>query len=149
MPQGEWQALPDTQIISRAADKIIARLSHFSIYGVFSAGAPVQATMDNIVIFPNPFKPNDGNPATGSEFSGNLDAGNITGIHIIGLPASAKIKIYDILGQLVDECEPLANQGMAIWDARNKKGAKVASGAYMVLIESPLGKVVKKLAIVR
>jgi len=147
--QNEWQALADTQIISRQSDKIIARLTHFSIYGVFSAGAPVQTTMDNIVIFPNPFKPNDGNPATGAEFSGALNAGNMTGIHIIGLPANAKIKIYDILGQLVDECEPLTNQGMVIWDAYNKKGEKVASGVYLVVIESPLGKKVKKLAIIR
>ncbi|HPP88547.1 MAG TPA: T9SS type A sorting domain-containing protein, partial [bacterium] len=78
-----------------------------------------------------------------------LNAGNMTGIHIIGLPANAKIEIYDILGQLVDECEPLTNQGMVIWDAYNKKGEKVASGVYLVVIESPLGKKVKKLAIIR
>ena len=145
---GLWTALSEADL-SRGNDTVSAVLTHFSIYGVFAAGAPVQQDLNSVVVFPNPFRPNDGDPRTGVNFSGTLDAGNATGIHISGLASGSKIKIYNILGQTIDEIETLPNQGMAIWDGINKCGEPVASGVYFLVVEGAGQKVVKKLAIIR
>jgi len=145
----EWTPLLESQMTRGSADTISAILEHFSIYGVFTAGAPVQTNLNNVVVFPNPFRPNDGDPRTGVEFTGTLDAGNATGIHIMGLAVNSKIKIFNILGQFIDETEMLPNQGMAIWDAKNKKGEPAASGVYFIVVEGAGAKVIKKIAIIR
>jgi len=102
-----------------------------------------------LVIFPNPFRPNDGNELTGLEFTGSYNINNKTGIHISGLIPNSSIKIYDINGRLVAELQPILGTSMAIWDARMKDGRLAPTGLYLVLIENAGQKRIEKLAIVR
>jgi len=56
------------------------------------------------------------------------------------LPPSAKIKIYTILGELVKKIRTGAD-GTAYWEGENKSGRKVASGVYLVHIQTADGQV--------
>ncbi len=128
-------------------DTIGIRVTHLSIWGVFVGGAPLAANLDNVQIFPNPFKPYDGNAATGEPYDGNPNG--MTGIRFINLAANTEIKIYTINGELVDEVSMVANQGLAVWDARNKGGDELASGIYLAVLRANGQTVVKKVAIIR
>ncbi|HNW93471.1 MAG TPA: T9SS type A sorting domain-containing protein, partial [bacterium] len=136
---GEKQSLPN--------DTIAIRVAHLSIWGIFSGGAPVAGNLDNVVIFPNPFKPYDGIANNGEPYDGNPNG--MTGIRFVNLAANTEIKIYTVNGELVDDVQMQANQGLAIWDARNKGGDEVASGVYLVVFKANGQVVVKKLAIIR
>ena len=74
---------------------------------------------------------------------------NKTGVHIIGLTEDAVITIFDILGRRVKEFAPIADSGMAIWDARYEDGRHAGSGVYIITVKSGGKKIARKLAIVR
>jgi len=126
---------------------LIVSLMHFSFYIVLPPDTVYYYTsLDSVVIFPNPFIPNDGIAKTGVEYDIDPQKG---GIHIKGLTYQCKVEIYSILGELIDEFTKNDNSGMYIWNAKNKKGDKVASGIYFVVIKGNNQKVVKKIAIIR
>lgn len=92
-----------------------------------------------ILIYPNPYKPNDGDPNTGIESKG---------IIFENLIDNTQINIFDITGQRVFETRTLGNQ--YIWDTNNSKGRKIASGVYISIIKEPTGRILKnKIGIVR
>lgn len=78
-------------------------------------------TNNNVLVFPNPVPPN---------FSGT--------IAIKGLVNNANVKIAEPNGRLVFETRALG--GQAIWNGKNYKGEKVASGVYLVFVRDDLGK---------
>lgn len=84
-----------------------------------TATEPVN-TMSNVLVFPNPVPPN---------FSGT--------IAIRGLVNNANVKIAEPNGRLVFETRALG--GQAVWNGKNYKGEKVASGVYLVLIRDDEG----------
>lgn len=75
----------------------------------------------NVLVFPNPVPPN---------FSGT--------IAIKGLVNNANVKFAEPNGRLVFETRALG--GQAVWNGKNYKGEKVASGVYLVLVRDELGK---------
>ncbi|TAG12620.1 MAG: T9SS C-terminal target domain-containing protein [Sphingobacteriia bacterium] len=77
-------------------------------------------TMNNILVFPNPVPPG---------YDGT--------IAIRGLTDNAIVKITDLSGRLVFQTRSLG--GQAIWNGRNYKGNKIASGIYLVLIRDYAG----------
>jgi len=145
-----WKIVNENNIsYSANGDTVSAELTHFSIYGLFAKGVRSASDFSELVIFPNPFRPNDGNELTGLEFTGSYNINNKTGIHISGLIPNSSIKIYDINGRLVAELQPILGTSMAIWDARMKDGRLAPTGLYLVLIENAGQKRIEKLAIVR
>nr|MBP7653607.1 S8 family serine peptidase [Candidatus Dependentiae bacterium] len=145
-----WKILPENNIsYSTTGNTISAELQHFSSYGLFAKGIRKSSTLSDIVVFPNPYRPNDGNELTGTEFSGSYNIDNKTGIHITGLTSNSIIKIYDISGRLASEIYPIPNSGMAIWDGRLKNGEYAPTGLYFVLTENEAEKHIEKLAIIR
>ncbi|HPN32635.1 MAG TPA: LruC domain-containing protein, partial [bacterium] len=146
---GIWEKLITKQTNTERKE-ITAYVKHFSWFGLFSdKSSPASANLNNVVVFPNPFKPNDGLEETGKEFFGPADIKNKTGVHIIGLTADAVITIFDILGRRVKEFAPIADSGMAIWDARYEDGRHAGSGVYIITVKSGGKKIARKLAIVR
>jgi hypothetical protein len=102
------------------------------------------STLNNIRIYPNPFKPYDGDPDTGIPYDGSANSGII----FDNLTENCTIKIFNLAGELVDELSGIT--GKAQWDAKNKKGKEVASGVYIYLITDKDGrKATGKFAIVR
>ena len=74
----------------------------------------------NVYVYPNPVRP---------EYEGNIT--------ITGLVENTIVKITDISGNIVYETNSLG--GQAIWDGKNFKGRRVASGIYLVLLATPDG----------
>lgn len=87
-------------------------------------------TNSNVLVFPNPVPPG---------YQGT--------IAIRGLVNNALVKIAEMNGRLVFQTRALG--GQAIWDGRNYRGEKVASGMYLILVRDDSGseKIVTKIAI--
>jgi hypothetical protein len=71
-------------------------------------------THGDVVIFPNPVRPNYKGPIT-----------------ITGLPKNATVKITDISGRVVYEM--IANGGTAVWDGNNFDGVRAQTGIYLFM----------------
>lgn len=99
------------------------------------AGNGAAANLNNVVVYPNPFK-------QGESINGFVTFANIT--------SDVQIKIYTIAGELVDEINLTNTTGSARWDCRNKKGEAVASGVYLYIIKNSAGeKKTGKVVIIR
>lgn len=75
---------------------------------------------EEVLVFPNPVPPG---------YTGT--------IAIRGLVNNAIVKITELDGRLVYQTRALG--GQAIWDGRNYRGQKIASGAYLVLVSDEAG----------
>jgi len=146
----EWEPIyNDSSNIKFFNDTASVELQHFSIYGLFIKGLAPKQNLNSIVVFPNPFRPNDGDNRTGIEFSGSYNIDNPTGIHIKGLTEQSTVSIYTLSGALINTIRPINGTSMAIWNAKNLKGEFVASGIYLVLVKDNSGNKVEKLMIIR
>ena len=104
--------------LDKTINKITAKIWNTGIYQIMRTSA--EKTM-NVKIYPNPYKPN-----SFSDF-----------VHFIRLPdigSGVKIKIFTFLGELVKEIDAAGTT--ATWDGTNQNGDKVASGVYIVFIQS-------------
>jgi ligand-binding sensor domain-containing protein len=77
-------------------------------------------SFEDVYAYPNPVKPGYTGP-----------------ILIHGMISGASVKIVDAAGNFV--YETTAEGGQAIWNGQNFKGARVASGIYMVIYATPDG----------
>ena len=75
---------------------------------------------DNVLVFPNPVPPG---------YNGT--------IAVRGLVDNALVKITELNGRLVYQTRALG--GQAIWDGRNYRGDKIASGIYLVIVRDDNG----------
>jgi hypothetical protein len=102
-----------------------------SFRGTATDGDLVQ-NENSVLVFPNPVPP---------DFNGT--------IAIKGLVNNATVKIAELNGRLVFQTKALG--GQAVWNGKNYKGEKVASGVYLVLSadETNEEKVVTKIVVVR
>jgi TSS9, PorZ, N-terminal beta-propeller domain/Two component regulator propeller len=66
----------------------------------------------NVVLFPNPIRPDYKGPIT-----------------ITGLPQNATVKITDVSGRVVYEM--ISNGGTAVWDGNNFNGERAQTGIYL------------------
>jgi hypothetical protein len=91
-------------------------------------GPTAPADLENLRVFPNPFKPYIGH----------------TVVNFEGLTSSATIRIYDIKGRLVEEIAETNGDGLATWKP------EAASGVYIYSVTNPQGaKKTGKIAIIR
>ncbi len=88
-----------------------------SFRGTATEGKTVN---ENVLVFPNPVPPG---------YQGT--------IAIRGLTENALVKIAELNGRLVYQTRALG--GQAIWNGRNYKGEKIASGVYLVLVRDDSG----------
>jgi len=121
--QKRWVVLDTARNI--VANTLFATTTHFSKYAILQL--VLAANLDNLVVFPNPFKPGSG---------GRYD---FNGITFGGLTAGAKIKIFSISGGLVRELNETDNDGIYIWDTKNTSNENVASGVYLYLVTDTAG----------
>ncbi|GAA4760333.1 two-component regulator propeller domain-containing protein [Flavobacterium hankyongi] len=131
----ENSPLPNNTINDIEINKVTGEVFIATESGMVSfRGSATSGTddLENVVVFPNPVRP---------EFGGN--------VAVSGLMDKANVKITDIEGNLVFEA--ISEGGTVLWDTRNFRGSKVASGVYMVLISAESGEKtkVKKVMIVR
>lgn len=124
-----WVPLPTTR--DTANNRITAVTRHFSLFQVMQA-AP-SATLSGVTVGPNPLKPSS-NPGQAFTFR--------------NLPPDSSVRIYTYRGELLREAMA-DGSGMAVWDGRNKAGARVASGLYLALVQGAGDKKIMKLVIER
>ena len=112
-------------------NQVSAFTDHLSLFAVLTASP--AGDLSSITIGPNPLRPmvNPGQVAT-----------------FRNLPAQAHVRIYTYVGEAVADLTADA-AGLASWGGKNKADRWVASGVYLVLIESGGARVVKHLAVER
>jgi|YNPMSStandDraft_1061717.scaffolds.fasta_scaffold01298_17 hypothetical protein len=106
-------------------------------YEVISGGAGsgiviqvgASSSLDNVKVYPNPYKPGTGGIYDNSSLGEGIVFSNLT--------PNANIKIFNIAGELVAEFNETDGDGKYLWDTRNSKGEKVASGVYIYYIKNP------------
>jgi hypothetical protein len=106
-------------------------------YEVISGGAGsgiviqvgASSSLDNVKVYPNPYKPGTGGIYDNSSLGEGIVFSNLT--------PNANIKIFNIAGELVAEFNETNGDGKYLWDTRNSKGEKVASGVYIYYIKNP------------
>ena len=126
--------------------KVFAEVSHFTLFVPCTGALPAESTLVSVIIYPNPFIPNDGNSRNGLNFS---VADPATGIIFENLTGQATIEIFDISGRLVARMQKSDNEGRYRWDARGIGGKEVSSGIYLAIISSGAERIVKKIMIIR
>ena len=124
------QCLPLETKVNIGDRTITATLNHFSLFQLMTRTA--ASNLNNVLIYPNPFYTNRGQ-------------GFVT---IDKIPAGSKVRIYTLSGDKVWEATA-GSTGVIIWRATNKSGNLVASGIYLVVIDSSSGKKVFKVAVER
>ncbi len=87
------------------------------------------ATLDSLLIYPNPVRPGYKGP-----------------IFISNLVAESNVKITDVTGALVWEIQ--AEGGQVIWDGNNLEGRRVNTGVYLVFVTNPDGTMKKAAKVV-
>jgi hypothetical protein len=96
--------------------------------------------MSLINVFPNPYFGH--NKAEVNQFNRF-----VTFSH---LPDAAKIRVYDLIGELIRTIDHNNTSTFEQWDLRNENGLPVASGIYIVHIEVPgAGNRILKLVIIQ
>lgn len=127
-------------LVSRPEKKIFDRFPLVNPVEIFSPN--ISTSLDKVLVYPNPFKPNS-----------NLGHSNI----IFGgvepntrLPKETTIRIYTIAGKLVKILEERDDDGQVFWNAKDDAGKELAGGIYIYIVITPAGKKYSgKLAIVK
>ncbi len=112
---GPNTCIPVETTINQPASQFTATLNHISQFELGSVAA--GTSVNNVLIYPNPLYPSRGN-------------GYVT---FQNLPASARVRIYTVMGSLVFEGTADAS-GLFHWPGTNHGGRLVASGVYLVYV---------------
>ncbi len=143
VPTNKWKKEFATTV-DKNARTLTGHTPHFSLFAAFGV---VTTGLNQIRVYPNPYKPNAGNPDEGRTFS---RADPLSGVVFDNLPAVVEIKIYTLTGRLVSQFGTSAGTGAVQWDGKNDSGEDVATGGYFAVITSPgQATVIKKLAVIR
>ncbi len=106
-----------------------ARINHFSLFQV--GQVPAATNTGSARVFPNPYY-------TGRDGYATID----------NVPAGARIRIFTLRGEQV--LDQVANgAGLLTWSGTNGSGRAVASGVYIIMVESGGDKKIMKLALIR
>lgn len=164
----QWVAYPTVRYPSQ--NKIQFWTDHFSDYAV---GVPMDVralafngTVHEIVAYPNPWRADRSPTAT----LGVADPAY--GIKLTNFPGGqTRVRIFTIAGELVLDATvdalagtttgtssnanlrvtPITNtgRGTVSWNLANQSGRAVASGVYLITIDGPGGRAVRKVAVIR
>jgi len=109
--------------------RFTSQLNHFSIYQL--AQIPLATDAGSARLFPNPYR-----------------AATDAYVTIDRVPPASRVRVMTLRGETV--MDAAANgAGLLTWNATNGAGRSVASGLYLVVIESGGSKNIVKLAVIR
>ncbi|OGS21721.1 MAG: hypothetical protein A2252_11570 [Elusimicrobia bacterium RIFOXYA2_FULL_39_19] len=112
-----WVTIPS--VPDPANNRVTGTVKHFTLFRL--AQAQSANDLDNVVVYPNPYK--------------GIDSIQGEGVVFTGLTADAVISIYNIAGELVRKCDATNINGLYLWDTTNEAGNKVAGGVYVYYIK--------------
>jgi N-acetylneuraminic acid mutarotase len=126
---GSSSCVPLETTVDTVNKRLTARLNHFSLYQI--ASVPLATSPSTARIFPNPYR-----VATD---------GYLT---IDDVPPDSRVRIMTLRGETVLD-QRANSSGLLTWSATNGAGRPVASGLYLVVVESGGEKKILKLAVIR
>ncbi|MDI6703293.1 MAG: Ig-like domain-containing protein [bacterium] len=120
-----WKRLPTT--IDAIDNIATGKTDHLGSFGLFGS---LTSDLDNVLVFPNPFRPGKGET-----------------IRFLNLTENVIIRIYNVAGELIRYKEDITDHWK--WDGRNDHGQPVATGGYIYIITDDNGrKKIGKIAVV-
>ncbi|MEW6557091.1 MAG: right-handed parallel beta-helix repeat-containing protein [Elusimicrobiota bacterium] len=108
-----WIPIPSTPYPDE--NKVIGKTNHISKFAILQL-VPAK-TLDNVLIYPNPFRPGKGHKE----------------IKFTNLTENCKIQILTLSGNIVWEKEDI-DLGETTWRVTNQSGRELASGVYICVI---------------
>lgn len=126
---GSNTCVPLETAVDTASGKMTARINHFSLFQV--GQVPLSATAETARIFPNPYY-----------------AGRDGYVTVDNVPPGARVRIFTLRGEQVLDVKANST-GLLTWSGTNGSGRAVASGVYLVMVESGGSKKILKLAVIR
>ncbi len=112
----------------------------FKVDGINSQAAGNE--LENIKVVPNPY-------FVSYESDVERSFNYHTALHFINLPTECTIRIYNLVGDLVQTIEHDQLGGDATWNLLSSNAQQVASGIYIYHIESPYGDHLGRFAVVK
>lgn len=109
--------------------------NHFSFFAPFLVD-PGSNVLD-VNIFPIPWEPLSDDSQHNSPF-----------LTFTKLPPGARVRIYNLTGELVDDVTAAPN-GILSWEGTNRYGKKVGTGTYLALIEFDGQRAVRRFIVIR
>ncbi|GEM_PF-1695030 len=132
----EWEFIPKNKTTLIKEDLLIqAKLDRLSVFSLVLDKAELT-DVDKVFAYPNPFKPGD------SDYGG---AYGDKGIIIANLPGGSDIRIFNIAGELVDSFTHRGGAESYRWE----KAEDLASGVYIMVVESEGNVKTRKFSVVR
>lgn len=126
---GSGTCVPLETTFQPAKQTFVAQLNHFSLYQLVTV--PLATAADTARLYPNPYR-----AATDSY------------VTIDQVPPSSRVRVFTLRGEKI--LDAMANgAGLVTWHADNSAGRPVASGLYLVVVESGGTKKILKLVVVR
>ena len=116
--------------VDRAGNKVSAPVSGSGVYFV---GGVLFTNLSSAYAYPVPFKPSAGH----------------TSIKFANLANDSTIKVYTIMGELVQTLTGPDSNGKIDWNVKNSNGDNVASGVYIYQIKNGFSEKRGKLIIIR
>jgi N-acetylneuraminic acid mutarotase len=126
---GSNTCVPLETVVDTASGRMTARINHFSLFQV--GQVPLSATAESARVFPNPYY-------TGRDGFVTID----------NVPPLSRVRIFTLRGEQVLDVKANST-GLLTWSGTNGSGRSVASGVYLVMIESGGTKKILKLAVIR
>lgn len=106
-----------------------ARLNHFSLYQLVQIALATDAGTARV--FPNPWRASTDGYVT-----------------IDRVPPASRVRIFTLRGETVLD-QPANGAGLLTWSGTNSFGRPIASGLYLIVVETGSSKKILKLAVVR
>ena len=126
---GSGTCVPMPTTFNPAAGTFLAQLNHFSLYQLVAV--PLATSADSARIYPNPYR------AATDGF-----------VTIDMVPPASRVRIFTLRGEKILDATA-DGTGTVTWTADNTAGRPVASGLYLVAVESGGSKKILKLAVIR
>ncbi|WP_176221496.1 type IX secretion system anionic LPS delivery protein PorZ [Massilibacteroides vaginae] len=119
----ENSPLPSNKITSLAINQLTGEVfigTNNGLVSFMSEGSEGKDNYSEVSAYPNPVRPEDHDKVT-----------------ITGLMTDSNVKITDISGNLIYQAKSVG--GQMIWNCRNHKGSRVATGIYLVIASNADG----------
>ncbi|MCM2303486.1 MAG: fibronectin type III domain-containing protein [Elusimicrobia bacterium] len=126
---GSNTCVPLETVVDSATGKMTARINHFSLFQV--GQVPLATSAESARLFPNPYY-----------------AGRDGFVTLDNVPPGARVRIFTLRGEQVLDVRANST-GLLTWSGTNGSGRSVASGVYLVMVESGSSKKILKLAVIR
>lgn len=137
---GSWEPALSSIEYNNTIKTIKGVVNHLTMFAIKKVGSSIE----KVFVYPNPHI-----PSNKGKIKFFYTDSNDTGFDF---PKNTELKVFDVSGQLIkktlkstdsgtgDPYDSASNQNLLNWDLTDESNKNVASGVYLYLIETPIGK---------